>query len=149
MEKFIKLAIVVALLYFGFSYGRPWIEDLLDTEIVGADGSDSGRCLRQARRAVDEVAERIDRLGSPPYDVGGWERGRGLMQGEVNRAVGSCTCDEPACNQAQSVLGQLSSQIGEAGQLISRNRDLDHVSRSLEDLGRRLDGLERELDGGL
>ncbi len=141
MEKFFKLAIIVVLLYFGFTYGKPWIEQMLEMEAVGSDGSDTSRCTRQIQRASAELASRVGRL-SIPWTAEDWGSGNSFVQGQLNRAESACVCDEPGCDKGRRILQDLTALTRDVTETASSGKVLSsyearhrRIEEELEEIG--------------
>lgn len=108
MGKIVKLAVLVGVIYFGITYGKPWVESLIDRRGGMASGGDddAGRCLREAERATETFTEQLARL-TTPIDKEQWASGLSTAEGQVSRARASCVCEETTCEKAHAALEQL------------------------------------------
>ncbi len=144
MEKIIKWAILAAILYAGFVYGRPYIQDLIDGASVsggGASGesSDAGACIRQIERARDSFAKAMAKA-SPPVAIESWNSSFAMSSGRLNQARDRCGCTGDACDAARDAIDALDDLMSEWDGAIQSDgtpplngaRDIERIDDLLE-----------------
>ena len=137
MEKIFKLAIIVVLLAVGYSYGRPYLEGLIDT---GGSGTQAGgQCSRQVSRARDDFADKM-RSATPPVNIERWNSGFAMSQGRLNQARDSCNCAGEGCAAGQDAIEALDRLMQDWDSALQSNSAPPlNGARSLEAIERLID----------
>lgn len=122
MSRFVGLAVLVALVYFAVTQGRPWIESLMDGGggALALDGG-SAFCISQASAANDEVTGTLMAHARPPVDPDVWSLGVMRAVGALNEAEKACTCATAACNKGWDAVAELRALFDDLDQIARGN----------------------------
>jgi hypothetical protein len=119
LARVVRLAIVVALLYFAFTEGLPWLRQQFGKgeKPSAAAGRDSGEdgtvCVQVASRASEALGAEIPRFARPPVDLDAWGQARIRVEDRVYEAERQCGCGLESCRQASQALSELRSLISQ------------------------------------
>ncbi len=115
MRGILRLAIIAALLYVGYTQGRPWLErhqkSKADTEAGSADASASAACVSRARAANDALASELLPLAAPGSDRGSWGTALVRTGGALTDADDACRCGTDACLQASLAISEMRKMV--------------------------------------
>lgn len=114
----IRLLAVVALIWFGVSWGWPRLRGWLDrssgappaaerADGAGAGASEAGRCLDRAEAASASLASILRSFRSPPFDQAAWGAAALDIAGQLGEADSACLCGHPACREAAAAVATL------------------------------------------
>ena len=122
MERILKLAILVVVLWAGYHYGRPYLEGVMgDIGGSGASGGgEAGDCIRMVERASDHFAG-ILRETTPPVDLERWRSSLAMSQGRLGQARTSCSCSGDACDLARSAIREIDGLMSSWDMSLSSN----------------------------
>jgi len=113
MGKFIKLAVIVAILYFGYTVGRPWFkkhfQPTSSTTLSLASGSNA--CVDSAMQARDAWGSGIGQYVNPPADKINWSNFRSDIDSRISSAQSDCGCAKDSCRDARAALSDISTLL--------------------------------------
>ena len=110
LDRFIKLALFVGLIYALVVYGKPMIEDALaDMDRIGGGGSGGSPCVSAVERATEAFADSMKRFAEPPVTLESWRSARAITDGRIRNARQTCVCEGEMCKLADRALDQLES----------------------------------------
>lgn len=113
MGRLVGLVVLAVVLYQGYKYGRPWIEERLDMkraeEPIGQERSQSARCVDLAEQANRTFADMIRQFSKPPIDQQAWGAALISISGDIGAAESACGCGTAACDKAYSAVAELRS----------------------------------------
>ena len=144
MKSILSWGVIAILLYAGYTYGRPYIEDLLAQQSSGDGSTSSGSgddsvCVRSARKATEDFASKASRF-SAPVDQAEWQSALSMSRGRVQKARDICRCNEPACSTASQALDQLDGLMHLYDRMLGSNDSSFNPANRLEGV---YDTLER------
>ena len=148
MKSVVKLAVLAALLYLGYTKGMPWLERLQqskqDQSVEQEQNAASADCVALARTAADTLGSELIPLAAPQTDRGTWGTALIRTGGALTDADNACRCGTKSCLQAsvaliemRQVIDSLNSALrGTAPPLINPANSLEHVDRLLDEAHR-------------
>jgi hypothetical protein len=110
MGRFIGLIVTAFLLYQGYQYAAPWIEERLEADGRSAFGSaddDEARCVAYARDAAHSLADSMRQFSQPPIDQQEWSSAFITFSSDVGAAESACRCPSVACDRAAEAVSEL------------------------------------------
>ena len=116
MERIIKLAILVAVLYFAYTEVVPWMKKelgMVTSSSITESTEGSGACLALAADASLALGVGIRPFVLPPIDVDAWEATHLRIESRISEAESACFCFEPSCDKANEALSVLSHLLSE------------------------------------
>lgn len=115
MKNLVFLVILAVLLFLGYQYGRPALEDLGGRIGLGPQGSgtDAQRCVAFAERTLDEFEEKAHKWGDEPIAVDRWAGAHKLLEGRLRDAHDQCGCEQRSCRVTDAALDSLSRLMEE------------------------------------
>jgi hypothetical protein len=139
MNKLLRLAVIVAVVFFAWKYGLPWVQQKTgSTTSAPARADDS--CVGAARAASEAWGSGIRQFVNPPYDTGAWSSFRSGIDSKIAAAESSCSGSTESCAKGQSAMRDLRSLVS----------DLDTAIRSggapPSDIVQRQESVDRQID---
>jgi hypothetical protein len=117
LNKVINLVLLVAVIYFGYTYVVPWFRSLGSgpgsRSFTDAGGGEQGKCVDAARQAAEIFSEEMRSFSRPPIDADAWDRTSLRIENRIASADDACSCSRPACGTAQSGLSSLRELVGD------------------------------------
>ncbi len=114
MERILKLALVLVLLYLGWTRGLPWLEQRFGGGGGGggaAGDGEGGRCAAAAEGANDAFAAEIRRFPAPPVDPDAWGEAMATIEGRLDGARSACRCPLDSCARAAEALDEIADLV--------------------------------------
>lgn len=112
-RRLFKLAVIVALLIFGWKMLGPRIQSKLDSAGSPSTAGAGSACADRAAGASDAWGRGLARFVNPPVDLDAWGSFRAGVEAQISLAQAACGCAEESCRQAKSALSDLRSLIAE------------------------------------
>lgn len=110
MDRFVKLAVLVVVLYFGVTQVVPWVKEELGIGVArDFSGGGGGGCVAVAEAASRDFGSGIRQFSRPPIDVESWDRVERQLSGSIYEAESACSCPEESCEKAREALDELRS----------------------------------------
>ena len=144
MDRFVKLGVLVVVLYFGVTKVVPWMKEELG--VGGArdfsDGEGSG-CVAVAEAANRDFGAGIRQFSRPPIDVESWDRVERRLSDSIYEAERACSCPKDSCDKAREALDELRAILyafdagfrGEQPVPLNAARQMQRVDRLLSEAG--------------
>lgn len=112
MDRFIKLAVLAVVVYFGITAVLPRLKEMggggrADLDAIG----EGGHCVIVAQEASSEFGREIREFSRPSIDVESWDRVERQLNDTLSGAEDACSCPEEACETARQALDELRSII--------------------------------------
>lgn len=142
-KRLISLAILAALLYYGYTVGLPWLETMGKGGGAGGSGGSSGeshQCVAEARAASDTISGELLPNARPPVDSGVW--GTALVRGGrvLAAAETACSCPTAACARGYDAVQELRAMFDELDDIARGNpAGIGNPARRQERVDRLLD----------
>lgn len=132
MKNIAFLVVLAVLLFLGYQYGRPALEDLGARIGIGAAGSgtDAERCVAFAERTLEEFEAKARKWGEQPISVERWSGAYRLLEGRLQDAYDQCGCEQRSCRATDAALDSL-SRLMQATNLAYRERKQYPVDEGL------------------
>lgn len=119
MSRFIQLAVVAVILYFGITQGLPWVQRQLGmesgsgfaTEDSASLKGDGGACVATARDASLAFGDEMRQFSRPPVDVSVWNESSRRLANLIDAAENACFCAAASCHKAASALSELRAVV--------------------------------------
>lgn len=123
MSRLVKLAIVIAIVFFGWK----WYQH--QRQHGGTTSSSSSRsaaaagdsCTPYADSAANAWSSGIRKFVNPPYDMAAWESFRSDVQSRISDAEGHCSCDAESCAKAKEAMNGLRGMVSDVDGMIRNN----------------------------
>jgi hypothetical protein len=117
LNKIINSILLVAAIYFGYTYVVPWFKSLgtgsssraLDSATGTGEEAD---CVISARDAAQVFSDEMRSFSRPPIDVNKWDKTYLRIENRIAAAEDKCSCSRPGCFTVQGALGDL-RQLGD------------------------------------
>jgi hypothetical protein len=116
MDRVVKVAVVLALLYLAYAKGLPWLKTFFN----GSEGTSStsvagggSRCVDLASQASTALGGEIGRFRQPPVDLGAWGDAFSRVQARISEAQVECGCPLASCRKASEALLTLDSLLND------------------------------------
>lgn len=120
MRKLIKLAVVVAVVYFAYQwYQKQPHGSSSSSSRASASAGDS--CTPYADSAANAWSSGIRRFVNPPYDMAAWESFRGDVQSRISDAESHCGCGSQSCAKAKEAMNGLRGMVSDVDGMIRNN----------------------------
>ena len=113
VSRIVKLAVVVAVVYFGYTQILPWIQDIRTgpggsgSAASGFDDGGAARCIDLARRASSTLGSEMRRYTKPPFDLADWSASVNKVEMKIYAADSDCRCSAPGCDRARQALSEI------------------------------------------
>jgi hypothetical protein len=111
LNKIINFVLLVASLYFLWTYVVPWFKGLGtgpgSRSYVDAGKGDDADCVIAARQAAEVFSEEMRSFSKPPIDLDAWDRTYLRIENRIDHAEDKCSCSNEACTTARDALGRL------------------------------------------
>jgi hypothetical protein len=111
LNKIINVVLLVAVVYFGWTYVIPWFKSLGSgpgSRIYAEVGTgEEAKCVTAARDAAESFSEELKSFAKPPIDTDKWDRTWLRIENRISKADDVCGCGRPGCLTAQGALGNL------------------------------------------
>lgn len=111
LNKIINFVLLVASIYFLWTYVIPWFKGLGtgpgSRSYVAAGEGEDAECVVAARQAAEVFSEEMRSFSRPPIDLDAWDRSYLRIENRIANADDKCSCPRPACSTAQGALGRL------------------------------------------
>jgi hypothetical protein len=115
LNKIINFLLLVAAIYFLWTYVVPWFKSLgtgpASRDFVAGGSGEEGDCVTAARAAAERFSEEMRSFSRPPIDANDWDRAYLRIENRIAAADDECSCSRPGCLTAQGALGDL-RQLG-------------------------------------
>lgn len=136
MGRLIALIVFAVVLYQGYKYAGPWIEQRLAVErggsLTGAD-EESARCIDLARRATGGLSDSMAQFSRPPVNQQEWTSSFLAVSGDIGAADSACTCVSDACYRAAEAVSELRDlSLSFDGVVRGGSRGISNPARALE-----------------
>lgn len=142
--RFVKLAAVVAILYFAWKVVVPRITGSASTPSSSKSASAGGSCIGDAEAASETWGSGIGRFANPPYDLEAWSSFRSGVEAKIAAAETACSCAAESCvtvrgamRDLRGLVADLDSSIrgGSAppGDVVQRQEAIDHALDAAHD----------------
>ncbi len=108
MRGLIKLAILAAVVYFGYTQLLPRYrahrESQAAHEEADQDNQQAHHCVSVAESVSSDFAGEIRQFARPPVDAGMWSTFMIQTSGQLSSADSACRCPHEACTSAAAAL---------------------------------------------
>ena len=115
MRGFVKLVVVVAIVYFGYTRGLPWLEERKQGKAAESEATaqttQSANCVGLARDASESLGRDLVPLAVPPVDRAVWANALIEVGSRLTRADDACRCGTNACLEASLALSGLRQMV--------------------------------------
>ncbi len=127
MDRFVKLAVLAVVLYFGVTKVVPWMKQELGgggARDFSDVGEGSGQCVAVAEAANRDFGVGIGQFSRPPkvtaindargeisIDVESWDRVERQLRSSLRDAESACSCPGESCDKAREALDKLRSML--------------------------------------
>jgi len=115
MPTIVKLAVLAAVLYFGYTQLLPRLRETGDrTEsTLNSLGEDGGNCLGLADQASETFGGGMRDFSRPPIDEGAWDSFASRVYDRISEAQDACSCALASCQRAGDALAALSGMVSD------------------------------------
>ena len=145
MNDLVKWIVIVAILFFVFRIGMPWLKQQSLGNAAVAEKSSS--CGSAAERVSSAWGAGLGRFTNPPYDLGAWSSFRSDIDARVSQAETECRCAEASCEKGKAALRDLGSLVSDLdssirggspppGDIVQRQEAIDNAIEQARDLER-------------
>lgn len=143
--RYVKLAAVVAIIYFAWKVVVPRISGSSSTSTSSSStASAGGSCIGDAEAASEKWGSGIGRFANPPYDVEAWSSFRAGVETKIAAAEEECSCAAESCvtvrgamRDLRGLISDLDSSIrnGSAppGDVVQRQEAIDNALSAAHD----------------
>jgi hypothetical protein len=111
LNKIINFVLLVAAIYFLWTYVVPWFKSLGSgpgsRSYVAAGKGEEADCVIAAREAAEAFAGEMRSFSRPPIDANDWDRAYLRIENRIAAADDKCDCQRPGCVTVQGALGDL------------------------------------------
>ncbi len=108
MRGLIKLAILAAVAYFGYTELLPRYRSLQQSKVADQQADQDARqaleCVSTAESVASDFAREIRQFSRPPVDTGLWSTFMIRTSGRISTADSTCRCPDEACTSAAAAL---------------------------------------------
>ena len=140
MGRLIKLAVVVAVLFFAWKYALPWIQRQSGSSPRSNATASQSSCTGSAARASEAWGSGLHGFVNPPYDLAAWSTFRSDVESKIAAADSECACSSESCSKAHSAMRDLRALVS----------DLDTAVRNgsppPSDAVQRQESIDRQID---
>jgi hypothetical protein len=147
MRGLIKLAIIAAVVYVGYSRGLPWLEERKQSKSVeseaNAQTTQSSNCVGLARDASESLGRDLVPLAMPPVDRAVWANALIEVGGTLARADDACRCGTDACLEASLALSELRQMVDKFNSGVRGGVPMTNPAFYQERVDRHLDKAQR------
>lgn len=147
MKSIVKLAVLVAVLFAVFQYGKPHLDRLAGTlglGDLGGGGSPTLRCIAVAERITQRFSEVVRERATPPVDINRWSGSYRLAEGRLRDAELNCQCDGEPCEMGRQALGMLAAHMDNWNAAVRNRGPVLNSARDLELIYEILDSAEKK-----
>ena len=141
MGRIVKLVVIIAVLYGGWKYGLPWLQQ------HGGGGSTQtsqsatqSSCPGAASSASEAWGSGLHSFVNPPYDLAAWSSFKDGVDAKISAAENECSCSSESCEKVRAAMRDLRS-LGS---------DLDTAIRGgsppPSDLVQRQEAIDKQID---
>lgn len=143
--RFVKLAVVVAILFFAWKVVLPRITGNSPSTSSPTRASGAGdSCIGDAEAASETWGSGLARFANPPYDVGAWSSFRNDVEAKIAKAENECSCAAESCITARGAMRDLHGLVSELdasirngsappGDVVQRQEAIDSAIGSARD----------------
>jgi hypothetical protein len=119
VSRIVKLAVIVAIVYFGYTQVRPWLQDLKTgpggsgSAGISPDDGGANRCIDLASRASSTLGSEMRQYNKPPFDLANWSATVNKVEMRIYEADSDCRCSAPGCSEARQALSQIKNLLAQ------------------------------------
>ena len=117
VSRIVKVIVVIAIVYFGYTQVVPWIKSVGGGP-GGAGSADSAfpdggasRCIDLASGASSTLGREMRRYAKPPFDLAEWGATVNKVEMKIYAADSDCRCSAPGCSEARQALSEIKSLL--------------------------------------
>ena len=147
VNRIIKLIIVVAVVYFIWKVGLPWVQRQGSGGSSTTHASATSGCPAAAARASETWGGGLHTFVNPPYDLNAWSSFHDSVESKISAAESECSCSSQSCEKARSAMRDLRSLLSDLdsairggtappGDLVQRQEAIDKQIDEAADLTR-------------
>src|ERR1051326_7692299 len=140
MNRIIKLIIVIAILYFVWKVGLPWLQRQQSGRTATTSASAQSGCPAAAARASETWGSGLHQFVNPPYDISAWSSFHDSVESKISAAEGECSCSDQSCDKARAAMRDLRSLLSDLDTAIRNG------SAPPSDLAQRREAIDKQID---
>jgi hypothetical protein len=118
MSRIIKLIIVVAVVYFIWKVGLPWIQQQTGRGSSSTHAAAQSGCPAAAARASEAWGSGLHNFVNPPYDLAAWSSFHDSVESKISAAESECSCGSQSCEKARAAMHDLRALSSDADSAI-------------------------------
>ena len=119
--RIIKWIIILAVIYFAWTVGLPWIQKQKASGATSSSSDSDGSCVSFAAKASETWGGGIGRFVNPPYDTMAWDSFRGNVESRIRTAESSCDCSTSSCDKARDAMRDLRAVVSDVDAAMRNN----------------------------
>lgn len=108
----VKWVVIIALLYFGYTKGLPWLKQQNLFARKAAASSPGLSCAELGAAASDAWGGGLAQFVNPPVDRDAWSAFRDDVETRVDAAQKACRCDSESCARTADAMERLRRLVG-------------------------------------
>ena len=139
MSRIIKLILLIAIVYFVWKYGLPWLQKQQSGGGTTHAAAQSG-CPGAAARASEAWGSGLHSFVNPPYDLNAWTSFHDDVESKISSAESECSCSDQSCEKARAAMRDLRSLLSDADSAIRNG------SAPPSDLPQRQEAIDKQID---
>ncbi|MGB3563150.1 MAG: hypothetical protein WBH85_05230 [Thermoanaerobaculia bacterium] len=117
VSRIVKVAVVIAIVYFGYTQVIPWIKSVgggpgaAGSADTGLSDGGARRCIDLASRASSTMGSEMRQYAKPPFDLAEWGATVNKVEMRIYEADSDCRCSAPGCSEARQALSEIKSLL--------------------------------------